>query len=138
VTPKALAAIHAASFVVPRPWSEAEFADLLASPTVFLLTESEGFLLGRVVADEAELLTLAVTPTNRRKGIGQRLVGRFLSEARSRGARHAFLEVSAENLAAIMLYRAIGFVDAGRRKAYYRAADGQPSDALVLSFNLQG
>jgi [ribosomal protein S18]-alanine N-acetyltransferase len=138
MTPTELADLHKASFVTPRPWSDAEFADLLESPMVFLLTESAGFLLGRVVADEAELLTLAVTPTNRRKGIGGRLVGRFLSEARSRGARHAFLEVSAENLAAIMLYRAIGFVDSGRRKGYFRAANGQSSDALVLSFNLQG
>jgi [ribosomal protein S18]-alanine N-acetyltransferase len=138
MTPQALAAIHAASFVVPRPWSDVEFASLLASPGVFLLTESDGFLLGRVVADEAELLTLAVAPTERRKGIARRLVGQFLTEAMSRGANRAFLEVSAENPPAVMLYRAIGFVEEGRRKAYFRATDGRTTDAIVLSFNLQG
>jgi [ribosomal protein S18]-alanine N-acetyltransferase len=138
MTPAKLAAIHAASFVTPRPWSEAEFESLLASPMVFLLTESDGFLLARVVADEAELLTLAVAPQARRKGIGRRLVGQFLAAAGSRGAARAFLEVSAENPAARMLYRGMGFVEAGRRAGYFQGADGQSADALVLSFNLQG
>lgn len=138
MTPYQLAAIHAASFVTPRPWSGAEFESLMTSPTVFLLTESDAFLLGRVVADQAELLTLAVAPHERRNGIGQRLVHQFLATARSRGAKHAFLEVSADNPAAIMLYRAAGFVESGRRKGYFRGADGRATDALVLSFNLQG
>ncbi len=138
MTPEDLSNLHMASFVSPRPWSEAEFADLLASPMVFLLTESDGFLLARVVADEAELLTLAVRPQERRKGIGRRLVSEFLSASRSRGATRAFLEVSTENPAAIMLYRAVGFQDAGRRKNYFRAADGPSADALVMLFNLQG
>ena len=133
-----LAAIHAASFVVPRPWSDVEFVRLLASPRVFLLTEPDAFLLARVVADEAELLTLAVAPADRRKGIGRRLVGQFLAASRSRGANRAFLEVSADNPAAIVLYRAMGFVEAGHRKGYFRAPDGPSADALVLSFNLQG
>jgi [ribosomal protein S18]-alanine N-acetyltransferase len=138
VTPVKLAVIHAASFVTPRPWSKAEFESLLASPMVFLLTESDGFLLARVAADEAELLTLAVAPQERRKGIGRRLVGRFLAAAGSRGAARAFLEVSAENPAAILLYLGMGFVEAGRRTGYFQGADGQSADALVLSFNLQG
>jgi [ribosomal protein S18]-alanine N-acetyltransferase len=138
MTPQALAAIHAACFVVPRPWSEAEFAALLANPTVFLLTDSAGFLMARVVAEEAELLTLAVTPPEQRRGIGRRLVSHFLNVASTRGATRAFLEVSEKNVAAIGLYRALGFQDAGRRKRYYRDADGQVADALVLSCNLQG
>ncbi|MES2143625.1 MAG: GNAT family N-acetyltransferase [Pseudomonadota bacterium] len=138
MTPDRLAALHAASFVMPRPWSAREFVDLLASPAVFLLTDSESFLLARVVAEEAELLTLAVAPAQRRQGIGRRLVARFVTTARSRGAARAFLEVSAENLSATNLYKSVGFAISGRRKAYFRSAEGRTVDALVMTFNLQG
>lgn len=129
----ALAAIHAASFTHPRPWTAPEIASILASPLTFVLTESGGFLLGRVVADEAELLTLAVLPAIRRRGVGARLVHDFLTEARQRGARIAFLEVAAQNEAATRLYLGAGFALAGRRTGYYRTPDGAPEDALVLS-----
>ncbi|MDP2079549.1 MAG: GNAT family N-acetyltransferase [Pseudotabrizicola sp.] len=128
-----LAAIHAACFTLPRPWNASEIKALLYSPHVFLLSESGGFLLGRAVAGEAELLTLAVLPTNQRRGIGSRLVQGFLAEAGSRDAKHAFLEVAAGNTPAIALYEQAGFVLAGRRKQYYSAPDGESDDALVLS-----
>ena len=83
MTPEDLAALHARCFTIPRPWSAAEFAGFLADPLAFLLVEGDaGFLLGRAVAGEAELLTLAVAPEARRRGLGQRLVGRFLYQAR--------------------------------------------------------
>jgi [ribosomal protein S18]-alanine N-acetyltransferase len=138
VTPQRLAALHAASFVVPRPWSDVEFAGLLANPAVFLLTESDAFLLARVVADEAELLTLAVPEAQRRKGVGQRLVRQFLATAKSEGAARAFLEVASENHSATRLYHSVGFTMVGRRKDYFGAPDGRSDDALVMSFNLQG
>lgn len=128
-----LAAIHAACFSHPRPWTADEIALVLASPLAFVLTAPGGFLLGRVVADEAEVLTLAVLPDHRRRGVGARLVQGFLTDARQRGARTAFLEVAARNDTAIRLYLAAGFSLAGRRNGYYRTADGQPDDALVLS-----
>jgi len=133
MTPEALAALHAAAFSVPRPWSAAEFADFLAQPGCFLLVEPEGFLLGRVVAGEAELLTLAVAPEARRRGIGKRLVAGFLDESRRRGAETAFLEVAADNASAIALYEGVGFVTVGRRKAYYTCPNGSRVDALVMS-----
>lgn len=136
MTPQQLADLHKLSFQTPRPWSASEFGDLLASPHVFVLTESAGFLMARVVADEAELLTLAVAPDQRRKGIGRRLVTRFVEASRSRGARCAFLEVSAENDFATMLYRSFGFVESGRRKGYFVAPGGQTVDALVMTLNL--
>ena len=132
----ALAAIHAACFTHPRPWSAAEIAAILASPLAFALTDSGGFLLGRVVADEAELLTLAVMPDQRRRGTGAALVQRFLTTARQRGARTAFLEVAASNHGACRLYLAHGFALAGRRASYYSAPEGQRDDALVLSCTL--
>lgn len=132
MTPAELATLHAACFTTPRPWTEAEFAGFLASPLVFLLTAQQGFLLARVVAGEAELLTLAVARDARRQGVGTRLVEGFLSEAQARGAESAFLEVAETNVAARALYAAAGFVPAGKRREYYHAADGSLQDALIL------
>lgn len=127
-----MAALHGLCFVTPKPWAAAEFAGLMSDPLVFALTEAEGLLLGRAVAGEAELLTIAVAPQARRRGVGARLVARFLYQARLRGAEEAFLEVAAGNTAALALYRAHGFADAGLRRGYYRHPGGQAEDALIL------
>lgn len=127
-----MARVHAASFTQPRPWSEAEIAAILADPLVLAVTESPGFLLGRVVAGEAEILTLAVDPAARGRGIGRRLVVRFADLARERGAETIFLEVAATNHTARVLYAKCGFLLRGSRKNYYRDAAGQHVDALVL------
>lgn len=131
--PEALAALHARCFTVPRPWSTAEFADLVAAPGVFLLTDGQGFALGRIVADEAELLTLAVVPETRRQGTGRALMARFDAAARAGGADHAFLEVAADNAAARALYARCGWAEAGRRPRYYATGDGRAVDALILT-----
>jgi len=105
----------------------------VADPLVFVLVEGDaGFLVGRAVAGEAEVLTLAVAPEARRRGLGARLLSRFVYQARLRGAEAAFLEVAAGNAAAIWLYRAQGFTEAGRRREYFRHADGRGEDALVM------
>lgn len=127
-----MAAVHAASFTTPRPWTAAEIADLLDSAFVFVLSEPHGFLMGRAVAGEAELMTLAVDPSARKYGIGGRLVDGFLTEARARGAESAFLEVLASNLPAQALYARKGFEPKGKRRGYYRSASGERLDALVL------
>ncbi|SOB94400.1 GNAT family N-acetyltransferase [Rhodobacter maris] len=136
MAPEALAVLHSACFTTPRPWSAAEFSELLASAPCFLLSEPEAFLLGRVIADEAELLTLAVAPGARRQGKAARLVTGFAAEARARGASAAFLEVAASNAPARALYAAAGWTEAGRRKRYYHAPDGTTEDALVLVLTL--
>jgi ribosomal-protein-alanine N-acetyltransferase len=133
MTPDALAALHARCFTTPAPWPAAEFAATLASPGAFLLHESQGFLLGRVVADEAELITLATAVEARRQGIGRRLLAAFLAESAARGAVTAFLEVAADNAPALALYTQAGFAVQGRRRAYYRTPDGQRKDALILT-----
>jgi ribosomal-protein-alanine N-acetyltransferase len=132
MTPAAMAAVHAACFTVPRPWTAAEIADLLTSPLVFCCDESGGFAMGRAVADEAELLTLAVDPAWRRQGVGRRLVAAFLAEARARQATRAFLEVVPDNHAAIALYLQSGFASSGRRKGYYHPPGRPAVDALVM------
>jgi [ribosomal protein S18]-alanine N-acetyltransferase len=132
VNPEALARVHAEVFTIPRPWTAAEFGAFLETPGSFLLTEGEAFLVGRAVAGEAELLTLAVPVPMRRQGVGRRLVAEFEAEAAARGAQEAFLEVAASNAAARALYRAAGWSEAGRRRGYY-AFDGGEDDALVLA-----
>jgi [ribosomal protein S18]-alanine N-acetyltransferase len=133
VTPAALAALHSRSFTTPRPWTEAEFAGFLADPLVFLLVEGDaGLILGRAVAGEAELLTIAVAPEARLRGLGRKLVTRFLYQARLRGADSAFLEVAEDNAAARALYTRSGFTEVGQRRGYFRTPGGKLIDALVL------
>lgn len=136
MTPDALARIHAAAFATPRPWTATEFATLLASPHVFLTAMRDAFALGRVIADEAELLTIATDPNNRRQGLGHRALSGFETGARTRGAVSAFLEVAADNTAAIALYQGNGWKISGTRHAYYTAPDGTRIDAQILSKHL--
>ena len=133
MTPEALAAVHSASFETPRAWSAAEFAALLADPMVFAVGDETGFAFGRVVADEAELLTLAVAPQARRQGLARACLTGFDKAARARGAATAFLEVAAGSAPAIALYHGAGWRETGRRPAYYRHGDGRREDALILT-----
>ncbi|WP_010141647.1 GNAT family N-acetyltransferase [Oceanicola sp. S124] len=134
--PVALARLHAACFTTPRPWSAEEIAQLAGDDASFLLHRPEGFLLGRQILDEAEILTLAVDPAARRQGTGRALVAAFLSEARRRGAATALLEVAADNGPAIALYEASGFRRSGRRPGYYRTPEGLRKDAEIMSIAL--
>ena len=136
MTAEGMAALHAACFTTPRPWSGKEIAALLAMPDVFCLQADDAFLLGRAVVDEAELLTLAVAPLARRQGKGRTLVARFEAEARTRGAQTAFLEVAASNTVARALYAELGYRQAGARNGYYRRPDGQAETALILTKSL--
>jgi ribosomal-protein-alanine N-acetyltransferase len=129
----ALAAIHAASFPPREAWGADAIGLQLALPGVFgLIEERGGMLLGRIAADEAEVLTLAVTPGARRQGMGTGLLWEAKARMVSHGASVVFLEVAASNVAALSLYRAEGFVEVGRRPRYY--ADG--SDAVVMRAKL--
>ncbi len=133
MTPEALARLHARAFTgVPRPWSTAEFATLLASPGVQLVDAGSGFAVIRTAAGEAELLTLAVAPEARRRGHGRALLARAEARAAAAGAAEMFLEVAADNAAARALYAAAGYAEAGLRRGYYSASGGAAADALVL------
>lgn len=133
VDPARLAAIHAEAFAAA--WDRAALAELLASPGVFAVAEEDGFILIRVVVDEAEILTLAVRPSARRAGLGARLVEAAVVRAAALGAERMFLEVAEGNAAARALYARSGFVEMGRRRGYYSHADGRREDALTLVLN---
>lgn len=136
ITPDQMAATHAAAFTRERPWSAAEFADLLARGLCFVAGDPRCFALIRVLADEAEVLTLATDPDHRRRGLAGAVMAEWMTEARRRGATRAWLEVAADNTAAQALYAASGFVARGRRRGYFRR-DGLPAaDALVMACDL--
>lgn len=118
-------------------WTAPQCAGLLPMPGVWLSIAREGrdpigFALGRVVADEAELLLLAVKKDVQRRRIGQMLLDRFLLIAINRGADRMHLEVREGNHA-VKLYTRAGFREVGRRKNYYSGRDGQAYDALTLA-----
>ncbi|PWE31201.1 ribosomal-protein-alanine acetyltransferase [Maritimibacter sp. 55A14] len=127
-----MARLHAAAFTTPRPWSAPEFASLLAERSTVFCGGEAGFALGRVVAGEAELLTIAVARDLRRAGRGQTLLAEFEALAAAKGAAEIFLEVAEDNAPARALYARMGYRGAGRRAGYYRRPDGRPLDALVL------
>ncbi len=130
--PVALATLHALCFETPRPWSADEFTSMLTSKGVFLHSSGAGFALGREIAGEAELLTLAVDPAHQRQGYGRRLLAGYEAEAMRRGAVESFLEVSQINVAALGLYQAAGYTESGRRPAYYTPQTGPKIDAIVM------
>ena len=133
MTADILAACHARAFVdTGRAWSAAEFAELLDSALVFVVGDARAFALGRVIADEAELLTLATDPAHRRQGLGLRCLVDFEETARARGAAMAFLEVAEDNRPARALYAVAGYGETARRAGYYARSDGPKVDALVL------
>lgn len=99
--------------------------------------DADGDLLGwagvRVIGDEAEVLTVGVIPSARRRKTGTRLLAALLDQARARGARTAFLEVRVDNYAAISLYEREGFSPVGTRRGYYA---GGRVDAVVMRRDL--
>src|SRR4029079_15262432 len=94
-----------------------------------------GFCLCRAVADEAELLLIAVNPSRHRRGVGRMLPDDFLERARNDGLSRVHLEVREGN-SAVSLYRDAGFSPVGRRRNYYHAPDGQRFDAVTLAYQL--
>ncbi|HEX8641215.1 MAG TPA: GNAT family N-acetyltransferase [Allosphingosinicella sp.] len=118
-------------------WTRAQCAGLLPLPGVWLTVArggvgAYGFALARAVADEAELLLLAVRRDAQRRGIGKMLLEDFEKRAATRGARRFHLEVRDGNHA-IDLYRQRGYDLVARRRNYYKGRDGDCFDALTLA-----
>ncbi|MFW8635822.1 GNAT family N-acetyltransferase [Cribrihabitans pelagius] len=130
--PQVMADTHAAAFTQSRPWSAAEFTALLESPLNFAIGDARAFALVRVVAQEAELLTIATAPAHRRRGLARATMAGWAAEARRRGALEAFLEVAEDNMPAQALYHACGFALCGRRSGYYPREGRAAADALLM------
>ena len=134
----AMASVHAQAF--DKPWDEATLAEMLGGAGAYAFVSQDGdptgLVLCRAMGGEAEVMTLAVPPWARRRGVGAALMAAAMDEARARDAGVMFLEVDVGNEAAVTLYGRLGFAPAGLRKAYYdRGADGR-ADALVMRLDL--
>lgn len=132
-----LARIHATGF--HKGWSSSEFAAWLANPDrtpAYVACDAkrrvEGFALFRLAGAEAELLTLAVAPKMRGKGLGGALLAAAFEDLRQTPVREVFLEVDEGNSAALALYKKFGFSEVAKRKAYYPKPDGSAATALLM------
>jgi len=135
-----MAALHAESFEMS--WSAQTFAELVRAPgavSFLALTDGLpiGFAMGRVTLEEAEILTICVSPSGRGRGAARLLMKEALGAFDRSGARVAFLEVAYGNKAARQLYHSLGFVAVGQRPRYYTHADGSQETALILRLGLR-
>jgi len=131
----AIAALHAASF--RHGWGEDEVYRLLLDGAVvahraMIRRAVVGFIMSRIAADEAEILSVAIAPARRGRGLSRPLLDFHLRNLAGRGARAVFLEVDEHNEPARRLYERAGFHQVGRRRGYY---DGGAA-ALVLRRDL--
>jgi [ribosomal protein S18]-alanine N-acetyltransferase len=134
-----LAELHAASF--RRGWSDSEFARLLRDHNVLAHRAAvagviTGFILSRWTGDEAEILSIAVAASHRRRGLARRLLDLHLRRLAGLGVRVVLLEVDQDNAAARRLYAHAGFRAVGRREGYYPRPETTPASALVLRRDL--
>jgi ribosomal-protein-alanine N-acetyltransferase len=140
----ALARIHREDFT--PPWDADDFETMLGQDIMFGYKAVEtgkarsgaaGFVLARGIAGEAEIITIAVARSHRRRGLGRRLMEAVLRDLHSTRTEALFLDVDEKNAAAIALYRRLGFREVGKRSAYYRSATGGTSNALVMRRDLR-
>lgn len=140
----AFSTLHGERFY--RGWGDGEFHSLMTQSNVFGFTARVtnaaspaigGFVLCREVAGEAEILTVAVSDRFPRQGLGWRLMLAAIRETRNRGGETIFLEVDEGNVAAIGLYRKLGFVKVAERKGYFDDGRGNKSTALVMRLDLR-
>lgn len=134
-----LAALHAASF--RRGWSAEEFERLLIEPNVVADravsgTRLTGFVISRMAADQAEILSIAIAAPHRGRGLARKLLDVHLGRLAAYGTSSVFLEVDERNTPACRLYAGLRFREVGRRESYYVDASKGAAAALVLRRDL--
>ena len=134
-----LAQLHGASF--HRGWGEGEFEGMLAERNTLVHRlrmgrKVIGFAVSRMAADEAEILSIAVDAGHRGRGLSRNLLLTHLGHLAGRGVRTVFLEVEENNQPARRLYERAGFAVVGRRERYYREANGEQLNALLMRRDL--
>jgi ribosomal-protein-alanine N-acetyltransferase len=134
-----LAQIHAASF--HRGWGEGEFESMLAERNTLVHRlkcgrRVAGFIVSRIGADEAEILSVAIDPGYRGRGLSRDLLLTHLGHLAGRGVRTVFLEVEENNQPARRLYHRTGFATVGRRERYYQQPGGEQLNALLMRRDL--
>jgi [ribosomal protein S18]-alanine N-acetyltransferase len=136
----AVAKLHAASFY--RGWPRQDIESYLLdsdTPTLVACDKNRkiaGFAMLRLLGDDVELMTIAVEPKYRGKGVGEALLKACFEDLLMTPSRRMILEVAADNPAALRLYGKLGFAKVSERKGYYARPDGQPATALVMAREL--
>jgi len=135
----ALARLHAASF--HRGWGDGEFEQMLREQNTMIHRLRQGravigFAASRLAAGEAEILSIALSPGHRGRGLSRELFLTHLGHLAGRGVRTVFLEVEENNVPARRLYDRTGFMVVGRRERYYKEANGVELNALVMRRDL--
>ena len=110
-----------------KPWLADDFRELKQSGCEIIMSEN-GFVVYRIAADEAEIITIGVNPEKRRLGIATAMIGIIEKTIKSQGVNKIFLEVASNNIPAQKLYENLGFKVVGLRPKYY---DGV--DAILMS-----
>lgn len=133
-----VANLYAAAF--DEPWAESSVRDLMAVQgawgyLAYAGPAAVGFVLGRSILDEAEIISIGVLPDRRRGGVARALMAAGVERARQT-ATMLFLEVGADNPGALRLYAALGFKEVGQRRNYYRRADRSRVDARIMKLVL--
>ena len=134
-----LAQLHGASF--HRGWGEGEFEGMLTERNTLVHRQRIGrkiigFAVSRLAADEAEILSIAVAPSHRGRGLSRNLLLTHLGHLAGRGVRTVFLEVEENNQPARRLYDRTGFAVTGRRERYYREPSGEQLNAVLMRRDL--
>jgi ribosomal-protein-alanine N-acetyltransferase len=134
-----LAQLHGASF--HRGWGDGEFDQMLRESNTLIHRLRQGrqligFAASRLAADEAEILSIAVAPQQRGRGLSRELFLTHLGHLAGRGVRTVFLEVEENNMPARRLYDRTGFAVVGQRPRYYKDADGAELNALIMRRDL--
>jgi len=134
-----LAQLHGVSF--HRGWGEGEFDSMLAERnTLIQLLQMKrkiiGFIVSRMAADEAEILSIAIDPGYRGRGLSRNMLLTHLGHLAGRGVQKVFLEVEENNQPARRLYEQTGFAVVGRRERYYRQSGGEHLNALLMRRDL--
>lgn len=120
------------------PWSKQSIEDDLISEerTLYYVLEDGGEVIGYagawMVAGEGQITNVAVKKSFRQDGNGTMLVRKLVRELFRKGMVEVFLEVRISNVAALTLYRRLGFTVKGIRKAYY---DNPEEDAYIMSLD---
>lgn len=138
-TSEILTKIHIECF--PRYWNRQAFTDFFSVENTFaILVENYdqpvAMIVYRIVFEQADILTIAVLPAFRKKGIAKKLIGDALEHCKKLGAKKLFIDVEVGNEAALKLYENTGFKQISRRKLYYQQLDGSLTDSLVMSKKL--
>jgi ribosomal-protein-alanine N-acetyltransferase len=136
-----LAQIQAASFADMKTWSEKAMAEVLGMRgalgfLVCLDQRPAGYLMARFVAPEAEIVSLAVKPEARRRGLARSLMRLLICQVAARGGDRIFLEVAETNKAARSLYDSLDFIPVGRRPGYYGSNAGEALGATVMAYSI--